>query len=78
MKLSAHVPPKTAVVQSQPVALNYDLSVASRDGRPADGSFDAFPNNQNASQGKALPAEMLPREIVYAGIRFSLAPAGQT
>ncbi len=62
--------------QSQPVALEYDLSVASRDGRPADGSFDAWPNNQNASQGKALAAEMLPREIVYAGIRFSLAPAG--
>ena len=68
---------KTAIVQSQAVALNYDLSVASRDGRPGDGSFDAFPNNQNASQGKALPAEMLPREIVYAGIRFSLARAGK-
>jgi len=62
---------------SQAVALNYDLSVASRDGRPGDGSFDAFPNNQNASQGRALPAEMLPREIVYAGIRFSLAPTGK-
>ena len=68
---------KPATIQSQAVALNYDLSVASRDGRPGDGSFDAFPNNQNASQGKALPAEMLPREIVYAGIRFSLAPAGK-
>lgn len=63
--------------QSQPVTLEYDLSVASRDGRPADGSFDAWPNNQNASQGKALPAELLPREIVFAGIRFSLAPAGE-
>lgn len=68
---------KPAAVQSQAVSLNYDLSVASRDGRPGDGSFDWFPNNQNASQGKALPAEMLPREIVYAGIRFSLAPAGK-
>lgn len=63
--------------QSQPVTLEYDLSVASRDGRPADGSFDWWPNNQNVSQGKALPAELLPREIVYAGIRFSLAPAGE-
>ena len=62
--------------QSQAIALDYDLSVASRDGRPADGSFDWWPNNQNAAQGKALPAEMLPREIDYAGIRFSLAPAG--
>ena len=63
--------------QSQPVALEYDLSVASHDGRPADGSFDAQPNNQNASQGKALPAELLPREITYAGIRFNLAPTGK-
>ncbi|HEX6045393.1 MAG TPA: glycoside hydrolase family 38 C-terminal domain-containing protein [Pyrinomonadaceae bacterium] len=63
--------------QSQPVALEYDLSVASRDGRPGDGSFDAQPNNQNASQGKALPAELLPREITYAGIRFTLAPAAK-
>ncbi len=73
LKLAA---PRTKVPapQSRPVALDYDLSVASRAGRPADGSFDAAPNNQGATQGKALPAEMLPREIVYGGIRFSLAP----
>ena len=70
---SAHS--KIAVPKSQPVTLDYDLSVASRIGRPADGSFDANPNNQGASQGKALPAEMLPRVIVYGGIRFNLAPA---
>jgi len=58
------------------VSLDYDLSVAARIGRPADGSFDAAPNNQGAAQGKALPAELLPREIVYGGIRFSLAPPG--
>jgi len=68
---------RAAAPQSQAIALNYDMSVASRDGRPGDGSFDWLPNNQNASQGKALPAEMLPREIVYGGIRFSLAPAGK-
>jgi alpha-mannosidase len=68
---------KLAVLQTQPVLLNYDLSVASKDGRPGDGSFDWMPNNQNASQGKALPAEMLPREIVYGGIRFVLAPIGK-
>ncbi len=67
---------KLTSTQSQPVNLEYDLSVASRDGRPADGSFDAWPNNQNQSQGKALPAELLPREILYSGIRFSLAPGG--
>jgi alpha-mannosidase len=75
LKLAAS-PASLPTSQSQPVALEHDLSVASRDGRPADGSFDAWPNNQNASQGKALPAELLPREIDYAGIRFSLAPAG--
>src|SRR3989442_5333848 len=68
---------RVAAPQSQAVTLEYDLSVASRDGRPADGSFDAAPNNQGAPQGRALPAEMLPREITYAGIRFSLAPAGK-
>jgi len=66
---------KATVIQSQPVSLDYDMSVASRRNRPADGSFDWAPNNQGATQGKALPAEMLPREISYAGIRFKLAPA---
>jgi len=75
LKLS---PPQTkaAVPQSQPVTLDYDLSVASRLGRPADGSFDWNPNNQGASQGKALPAEMLPRELAFKGVRFNLAPTG--
>jgi alpha-mannosidase len=53
------------------------MSVASRMGRPADGSFDWAPNNQGAPQGKALPAEMLSREIAYDGIRFNLAPAAK-
>jgi alpha-mannosidase len=75
VKLAASTAKLTSSL-SQPVPLEYDLSVASRDGRPADGSFDAWPNNQNASQGKALPAELLPREILYAGIRFNLAPTG--
>jgi alpha-mannosidase len=66
---------KVATVISQPVTLDYDLPVASRLGRPADGSFDWAPNNQGASQGKALPAEMLPRQISFGGIRFDLAPA---
>ncbi|HEY6242848.1 MAG TPA: glycoside hydrolase family 38 C-terminal domain-containing protein [Pyrinomonadaceae bacterium] len=66
---------KLVATQSQPVALDYDLSVSSRIGRPADGSFDTNPNNQGITQGKALPAEMLPREIVYNGIRFELPSA---
>jgi alpha-mannosidase len=64
-------------VNFQPVALDYEMSVASRMGRPADGSFDWAPNNQGAPQGKALPAEMLPREIAYDGIRFNLGGAAK-
>jgi alpha-mannosidase len=67
---------KTAAPESQPVTLDYDISVASRLGRPADGSFDWNPNNQGVSQGRALPAEMLPRELVFNGVRFNLAPTG--
>ncbi|HEU5238218.1 MAG TPA: glycosyl hydrolase-related protein, partial [Pyrinomonadaceae bacterium] len=64
-------------VNYQPVVLDYEMSVASRMGRPADGAFDWAPNSQGASQGKALPAEMLPRQINFGGIRFDLAPAAK-
>jgi len=66
---------KIAPIASQSLPLDYDMAVASRLGRPADGSFDWAPNNQGASQGKALPAEMLPRQISFGGIRFDLASA---
>lgn len=66
---------KAPASPSQPVALDYEMSVASRRNMPSDGSFDWAPNNQGAPQGKALPAEMLPREINFSGIRFKLAPA---
>ena len=62
-------------INSQPVPLDYEMSVASRMGRPADGAFDWAPNSQGASQGKALPAEMLPRQVNFGGVRFDLAPA---
>ena len=68
---------KVAPISFQPVPLDYDMSVAARMGRPADGSFDWAPNNQGSSQGKALPAEMLPRQISFGGIRFDLAAAGK-
>jgi alpha-mannosidase len=64
---------KVTVPVSQPVTLSYDLPVTSRDGRPADGAFDWQPNNPATGQGKALPAEMLPADIAYAGIHFKLA-----
>jgi alpha-mannosidase len=78
---------KVTPVASQAVPLDYDLAVASRLGRPADGSFDWAPNSQGASQGRALPAELMPRQINFSGIRFDLAapdrqnalvPHGQT
>jgi alpha-mannosidase len=69
---SSHVAPPV----SQPVTLPYDVSVATEHGRPGEGCFDCDPNNQNASQGKALAAELLPADLAYAGIRFLLAPPG--
>jgi alpha-mannosidase len=45
--------------------MTYDLCVATPDGKPGAGYWDA--------QGRALPAEMLPNTISYAGIQFSLA-----
>lgn len=62
-------PERVASPRSQAIALPYDRSVTTPDGRPSFGSFDA--------QGRALPAEMLPREVPYAGIRFALASAAE-
>ncbi|HEV2297635.1 MAG TPA: glycoside hydrolase family 38 C-terminal domain-containing protein [Candidatus Acidoferrales bacterium] len=59
---------KVTPPQWQAVALPYDLAAASDDGAKSAGGFDAA--------GDALPAEMLPQDIAYAGIHFSLAPAG--
>ncbi len=61
-------PARAAAVIWQPVKLTYDVAVASPDGRAGAAYFD--------SQGRSLPAEMLPGEISYGGIRFSLGPAG--
>lgn len=68
---------KAIPIASHPVPLNFELSVASRRNRPADGAFDWAPNSQGATQGRALPADMLPREVNFGGIRFNLAPADQ-
>ena len=66
VKLAA--PPSKAVApRSQPVTLPYDLAAASDEGSKSVGGFDAA--------GRALPAEMLPTELAYGGIRFQLAPA---
>ncbi|HEY0376671.1 MAG TPA: glycoside hydrolase family 38 C-terminal domain-containing protein [Pyrinomonadaceae bacterium] len=60
-------PPRArlGVPQSRPLELPYDLSAASPHNTKTTSGFDAAGNN--------LPAEMLPRELPYAGVRFSLA-----
>jgi alpha-mannosidase len=58
---------KLAPPQSMPISLPYDLAGANRDGERLRAGFDG--------EGFALPAEMLPRELPYAGITFRLAPA---
>ena len=52
--------------QTQPITLPYDLAVANRDGERLRGGVDG--------EGYALPAEMLPQIIPYAGAAFSLGP----
>jgi alpha-mannosidase len=71
----APVSHKLSAPHSQPVKLDYDVSVATSDGKPAEGCFDCLLSDPTSPQGKALPAEMLPASIDYAGIRFNLAPA---
>ena len=59
---------KVAAVRSQAVPLQYDLAVASNDDtKTTGGGFDG--------KGDALPAEMLPKQIEYHGVRFALAEA---
>ena len=55
-------------VESQPVALKYELAAASEDDTKSTGGFD--------QQGNALPAEMLPTQLNVNGVDFHLAPAG--
>ncbi len=66
VKLAA-APQKLDEPQSQPVALHYDLAAASEDGIKSQGGFDAA--------GDALPAEMLPNQFYYDGVRFHFEPA---
>jgi alpha-mannosidase len=50
--------------RSTPVALPYDRNISSRDGSRSAPGFDAA--------GRAIPAEMLPRDVDFAGIHFHL------
>jgi alpha-mannosidase len=65
VKLAA-APAKAAAPRSQPVALPHDRAVTSRDGAQSAEGF--------AADGRSIPAEMLPEEIAYVGIRFRLVP----
>ncbi len=56
-----------AALRSTPVTLRYDIATASNDGAQSATGFDG--------QGNALPAEMLPSNIVFDDVRFHLAPA---
>ena len=59
---------KVASVQSHPVALHYDLAVATNDDdKTSGGGFDG--------KGNAMPAEMLPSQINYHDVQFDLTPS---
>jgi alpha-mannosidase len=60
-------PPVTVAPPTcQPLTLDFDADVVSRDGNVADGGFDA--------EGRTIPAEMLPERILCEGIEFVLGP----
>lgn len=58
---------RSSLPRSAPIDLPYNLAVANRDGERLKFGFDG--------DGFALPGELLPRELSYAGIVFRLAPA---
>ncbi len=65
VKLSAAL--RVPALESQPVKLAYDVAVASDDETKSAAGF--------SSDGKAIPAEMLPPEVDFSGVKFSLAAA---
>ncbi len=68
VKLGA-APARLGVAHSQPVALHYDLNVATSKGQKSAPGFDG--------EGRSLAAEMLPPQIDFGGIRFQLAQPGK-
>ena len=59
---------RLASALSAPVALHYDLAVATNDDtKTVGGGFDG--------KGNAIPAEMLPQTIDFHGVQFKLAPS---
>ncbi|HUA14331.1 MAG TPA: glycoside hydrolase family 38 C-terminal domain-containing protein [Verrucomicrobiae bacterium] len=62
------LPAKSASVQSAPLSLHCDVATASNSKTPAGSGFDG--------KGNALPAEMLPQQIMFHDVRFELAKPG--
>jgi alpha-mannosidase len=59
---------KAAAIRSQPIPLAYTLAAATNDDtKTPGGGFDG--------QGNAIPAEMLPSQLDYNGVSFTLASA---
>ena len=61
-------PMRESAVSSHPLALPYNVKVASSWAKKTDGNFDG--------KGDSLPGELLPRTIVSDNVMFKLAPAG--
>jgi alpha-mannosidase len=66
LKLTA-APIKGEPLRTTVVPLKYDLATATDDGTKFAGGFDG--------KGNALPAEMLPTQLVFNGVQFQLGPA---
>jgi len=61
-------PPSVPPVLSKPLTIPYDLAVSSNDDTTTTAGMDA--------QHNSLPAEMLPAQLTYSGVDFTLAPPG--
>ena len=59
--------------RSVSIPLPYDVTVSTRDGHPTEGCFDCSFDRPSSAQGKALPAEMLPRTLDFGAAKFTLA-----
>ncbi len=62
----AAAPTTARGVHSTPVTLPFDLAAATNDGEKSAAGFDG--------KGNALPAEMLPTEILFNDVQFRLGP----
>jgi alpha-mannosidase len=70
-------PPRVrlAAPRSQPVKMPYDFQAGSAHSTKPSNTTNGAPIGGFDGAGHSLPAEMLPGEITFAGVRFKLAPA---